>query len=187
MHQSQNKPFHRLITPISRRVSMNRSINAVFTHRLMVAMIVMACVLAGAAPGWGQDADFGDAPDNTIDSTIMAYPGVPGHFPSLFATNYGAQLGYTGVYHVTVNEEWLGTNLTSTTTTEADALVPDIDVDDAEVVLTYDHGISATRGYIIFPVTALERGNRYVNILLDQDNDGRWTEADDHIRTGCSC
>ena len=114
---------------------MKRSINALFTHPLMGAMIVIACVLAGAGPSWGQVADFGDAPDNTIDNTIEAYPGVPGCFPSLLGTAYGAQPGYTGVYHIIVSEEWLDTSLTSNTTTEADAKVPDLDEDNPDVAL----------------------------------------------------
>jgi hypothetical protein len=124
--------------------------------------------------------DFGDAPDNT-ENPAQAYPGVPGRFPSLFDTKYGAGSDYTGVFHKSVSEEWLGLSPTSNTTVENDALVSDEDSDDPLVVLVYEIGEPATTGDIVFPVTAVEEGWRYINILLDQNRTGRWTDPTDYV------
>jgi hypothetical protein len=126
-------------------------------------------------------ADYGDAPDNTDDPFVQAYLGIPGRFPSLFDTDHGTNPEYTGVHHLDVSEEWLGRNPTSNTTVEPDALVSDNDLDDAEVVLVYQIRGPSVMGQIVFPVTSVEAGVRYINVLLDQNCDGRWTGPLDYI------
>ena len=128
-------------------------------------------------------SDFGDAPDNSLDGGIEAYPGVPGRFPSLFTTANASVPGNTGPRHLTVNEEWLG-NLTLSTTTESDANLVDNDEDDVSVTLSCPAGFPARGAAVCFLQiesiavgAAAPAGARYVNALVDVNRNGRWESA----------
>jgi hypothetical protein len=160
---------------------------------LAAGMFILLPAAALPSPAHGQlSADFGDAPDNTLDPTVEAYPGVPGRFPSLLNTANASVPGNVGPFHLTINEEWLADpddTTSPSTTAEANAKVlPEEDEDDARfVILCYESEPPAPAGYIcsLF-VSAIQVSpsapdvERYVNAVVDLNRDGNW-EPSEHV------
>lgn len=152
------------------------------------------CALAVATTAPAQTvADYGDAPDNTLDASIEAYPGIPGRFPTLFDTAHAAIAGNKGAHHLAVNEEWLAEpGVAAGTTLETDAKLVDQDEDDADVRIICVAGlIPPPPGGGPVPmlpcfllVRVVHAGGvaagtpRVVNALVDADRDGDWRSAD---------
>ena len=97
--------------------------NSLICPKIAIALAFIMLISVATASMAGVTADYGDAPDNTYDPGLMAYPGVPAHFPSFYNTANSAFPGYTGVYHINVDNEWVDSLETANTTTEDDALV----------------------------------------------------------------
>ena len=99
-------------------------------------------------------ADYGDAPDPT--------------FPSLFASN--------GPRHLNLTDSYIGFGVTA----EPNALVPNMDVDDANpIIFASMTKAGFWNAWIYFPVTltVTATGDHYINILLDVNSDGTWCDA----------
>ncbi|MCK4818525.1 hypothetical protein KA005_22335 [bacterium] len=142
----------------------------------LVCMAVIGCAIpiASAEPL----ADYGDAPDNTT-AQVFAYAGVEGQFPTLYATANSRISGRTGAHHLTTSEEWLNeTSSVSTTTTEFDALITDLDFDDSNAEVIYDDSTGPPyKAFVIIPVHVASGApdtTRYLNVLIDQNRDGSW-------------
>jgi GEVED domain len=121
-----------------------------FRYGVLVALFIAPAALAGPI------ADYGDAPDPA--------------YPSLFNS--------VGPYHVDKDREWLGPGLLSTTTTELDSKQIDLDNDDgAPYYLSGPGGnwIHATVSYN--PSLSFATDNRYLNVLVDANNDGLWSST----------
>ena len=147
----------------------------------LVCMAVIGCVIPIASAG--PLADYGDAPDNTIGQ-VFAYPGVEGQFPTLYATANSRIPARTGVHHLITSEEWLNeTSAVSTTTTEIDALITDLDFDDSYgEVISYDTSAGPPyKSFAIIPVhveASAPDTTRYLNVLIDQNRDGTWKNTE---------
>lgn len=158
------------------------------------AVLVCTALFLSTAAGAQSDADFGDAPDDTSDSTIEAYGGIPGRFPTLLNTSNAAVPGNRGAHHLMVNEEWLArTDIAApTTTSEADANIFDNDADDALVHIfcvqvavggAGGAGLPVALDLCFLQVNAIHVGAvapdvpRYVNALVDVNRNGRWDSA----------
>ncbi len=132
---------------------------------LLVCGLVGLCVMG--FPAWAQDADFGDLPDGLIG----------GSFPTLLnSTNAGP--GRTGPYHLNVDHEWIG-QMPGTTTKEPDALMVDLDLDDATVDFSFanvfEGGQFLQVGQVVVPVTTDgDDAVRYLNIAADLNGDGQF-------------
>jgi hypothetical protein len=113
----------------------------------------------------GPVADYGDAPDPP--------------YPSLYNTASTLYPGRRGPHHLDVSKEWIGTALTSTTTLEADALVPNLDFDDGAVQVrrAWVADTATQIGFATVPVTIAPGTNgdvRYLNVVADFNRDGAW-------------
>lgn len=144
-----------------------------------MAMISCAIPIASAGPL----ADYGDAPDNT-NGQVFAYPSVEGKFPSLYDTDNTRISGRRGIFHLTTSDEWLHLATSSTTTTESDALIPDLDYDENVFCLIYtstsDPPDLPCTAYIVAGVGVSENApdvRRYLNVLIDQNRDGEWKDT----------
>ncbi|MBM3131937.1 MAG: hypothetical protein FJZ95_02745 [Chloroflexi bacterium] len=155
----------------------------------LVCVMVGGLMLAGIGTAAGDapptpsppviSGDFGDAPDNTDDPTIEAYPGVPGRFPTLLNTTNALIPGNTGPYHENVQPLWLGV-FVNTATGEYNAKLVDMDNDDALVGIVDIGGgsyvlrirslhLAADAGY-------MEGG--FVNAWVDKNKDGMWDRSE---------
>jgi hypothetical protein len=113
-------------------------------------------------------ADYGDAPDN------MTFT-----YPSLYTTTNSRIPGRRGPFHLDVSQEWFGP-FPRTTTTEADALVVDLDLDDGNpfmfVVLTSLPAPAVFQIDVSIDPNA-DNSTRYLNVLVDHDNDNQWATS----------
>jgi len=147
----------------------------------LFAVIVLSLVLAGILV-WplsgiaraGSLADYGDAPDN---SPAYDNPSVTGRFPSFYNTT-NTIAPRRGPFAQIVDEVWLSTNVTatsSTTTVEADALTVDLDFDDAYPLYAIDP--ITGDGMVLVRVAASPSATRtlwYLNVVMDLDRNGIW-------------
>jgi hypothetical protein len=126
---------------------------------ILFSILLLSVVLFG-------QADFGDAPDGTVWSGMVA------SYPSLINSNGPRHtLGSSSTY-------WIGqtgTGPENTTTLEDDALVVDQDLDDGQPFITVIlYGIPATT-WVTVPITTSISHNPqkdiYINVLIDVDND----------------
>lgn len=124
-------------------------------------------------------ADYGDAPDGG-----EAYSGIPGRFPTLYATTHSV-LGRPGAHALAAGQEMLG-DAVSIETDAVDPSDPDgrTNLDDGDsderMFLVYDPNTSPATGRLIFDVTVTAGappGARYLNVLFDFDTDGAWGGA----------
>ena len=136
---------------------------------IVVAVALLAGVLAlmpiAPAAAQGPEADYGDAPDPS--------------YPSLYNTASTTYAGRRGPYHLDVTQEWIGSSLpSSTTTTELDANVIDLDFDDGLVQLERAllGGVPLLQGYVTVPITIGPGAEavRYLNVAADLNQDGVW-------------
>lgn len=123
------------------------------------------CLLAFSA--MAQDADFGDLPDGVAG----------GNFPTL-KNSTNAAAGRTGPYHLDVSHEWIGV-VPGGTTTEPDAQMVDLDLDDGAIDFTfsniYESAAFLQAGQVTVPVTTDgDSAVRYLNIAADLNGDGRF-------------
>lgn len=124
-------------------------------------------------------ADYGDAPDG-----VLAYVGVPGRFPSFFATA-NSVLGRPGGHALVTGLEMLGRQVSA----ERDIRDPgdpdgmtnlrDADADE-RMFLVWDPNTLPATAHLLFDVTlaaGAPAGDRFVNALFDFDRDGDWGGA----------
>ncbi len=120
-------------------------------------------------------ADFGDAPDGQD-----AYYGITGHFPTLFNTA-NSNFSNPGVHTLNIGEETLGTKVSA----EKDANDPNdsdgvpnlVDSDSDERVFVVQDGLNARLAFIVSVSNSAPEQNRYVNILIDFDQSGNWSNG----------
>jgi len=118
-------------------------------------------------------ADYGDAPDG-----YEAYRGIVGQFPTRYATTNGLE-GRPGCHTLATGEETIGYSVSA----EVDATDPndpdgvpnlvDSDSDERAFVI-----INGSEGRLAFTISVAANApdlNRYLNILMDFDQDGKWT------------
>lgn len=109
-----------------------------------------------------QTADFGDLDDQSTG------------FPTTLNTA-NAIPGRTGPYHRNVTHEWIGSSPSTTTDTEPDAKIIDLDYDDAifEIYPITSGGQPTNVGVIKVPIgTDSDPAVRYLNVAADFNNDG---------------
>lgn len=143
-------------------------------------MITLYSVLDSAVPiagsaGTGPAGDYGDAPDGQ-----HAYWGVPGRFPTLYDTT-NSHFDRPGAHTLNTGEEMLGTHVS----VEVDATDPDdpdgvpnlVDADSDERIFVIIEGTQAKLAFTVTIASAAPAATRYVNALIDFDQDGSWSEG----------
>ena len=119
--------------------------------------------------------DYGDAPDGTD-----AYYGVAGQYPTLFSTT-NSVLNRPGCHTLNVGEETLG----HTVSAEQDALdpmdpdgVPNlVDADSDERAFVILDGTDSRLAFTVSVKSTAPDMHRYLNVLLDFNQDGQWRDA----------
>ena len=157
---------------------------------LAAGMFILLLAAALPRPVHGQvTADFGDAPDNTFDPDVEAYPGVPGGFPSLLNTANASVPGNAGPFHLTINQEWLAdpdVTTSPSTTAEADAKVsPEEDQDDARFIILCEEPAPYVCSLFVSAIQVSSTAPdvpRFVNALVDVNRDGAWGPSEHLIR-----
>ncbi len=132
--------------------------------------------IASSAPA-GPDADYGDAPDGQT-----VYGGVPGAFPTYFNTT-NSLFGFNGGHTNITGDEALGTTASpesdAADPTDSDGVPNLVDGDsDERMFVAYNPNTVAPTAYLIFDVTisnATAGDDRFVNLLVDFDRDGKWS------------
>lgn len=122
----------------------------------LLAMLILFVLLVPGATN-AQDApraDYGDAPETGINS-----------FPTRYNSTHVRLEGYHGAHHLDVSQEWLGGGTVGeSVTTEIDANIPADDLDD---------GLGSD-GIIVTLAAEAPTGPRYLNVLVDNNQDGVW-------------
>ena len=128
-----------------------------------------------AASSNAPEADYGDAPDGQY-----AYYGIPGHFPTLFATA-NSHFSLPGGHTLNVGEETLGLNVSA----EIDALDPydpdgmpnlvDSDKDERIYVITEQN--QARLAFTASVSLGAPDMTRYANALIDFNYSGNWSTS----------
>jgi hypothetical protein len=130
--------------------------------------------------GGEPDGDYGDAPDNTVD-TLEAYPGVLGQFPTLYGTG-NSDLSLPGCHVLFAGGEMLGNALSCTVSIESDAddfVDPDgvpnlVDADSDERIFLILDGDTAQLALNVCVDAGSPAVTRYLNVLVDFDRNGYW-------------
>ncbi|MCX5799977.1 MAG: hypothetical protein NTX17_01110 [Candidatus Eisenbacteria bacterium] len=123
--------------------------------RTLVTGILGLALLLFSFPASAQPmADYGDAPDPA--------------FPSLFASS--------GPRHTNVGDCFVGW----TSTTEPNALIPDLDADDGAPLIFANYTPSGWTAWVYVPITIAQGAQakpRYLNVLLDANSSGSWCDV----------
>ncbi len=143
-------------------------------------MITLYSVLDSALPiagsaSTGPAGDYGDAPDGQD-----AYWGVPGSFPTLYDTT-NSHFDRPGAHTLNTGEEMLGMHVS----VEVDATDPDdpdgvpnlVDADSDERIFVIIEGTQAKLAFTVTVASTAPAVDRYVNALIDFDQDGSWSEG----------
>lgn len=155
----------------------------------------LAALILGAGFALGQPAgDYGDAPDG---------PGAQTYYPAMFATTSAqarfptrhntanSRIGAPGAHHVNVGQEWFGP-IGAVPSVEVDATDP-ADPDGYPNLVNsdgFDDGLaplpffivltsippSATLTFFVSVAAGAPPGPRYVNVLIDWDQNGVWED-----------
>ena len=120
-------------------------------------------------------ADYGDAPDGTD-----AYYGVASEYPTLYSTT-NSVLDRPGCHVLNIGEETLG----HTVSAEQDALDPTdpdgvpnlVDADSDERAFVILDGEDSRLAFTVSVKSTAPDMHRYLNVLLDFNQDGRWRDA----------
>ena len=138
-------------------------------------LLNMSMPITAGSQSSAPSADYGDAPDGTD-----AYYGIEGKFPTYYATS-NSILNRPGGHTLTVGEETLGIYASA----EVDAddpndpdLIPNlVDSDRDDRMFLF---VNMQNAQLTFTVTIDETApdmTRYVNVLIDFDQNGNWTEG----------
>ncbi len=119
-------------------------------------------------------ADYGDAPDGQL-----AYQGITGQYPTVFETT-NSLFDRPGGHVLTVGLEMLGNQVSA----EQDAtdpsdpdLVPNlVDADKDERVFLIQKDNQVALATIVTLDSAAPEGSRFLNLLVDFNQDGRWKQ-----------
>jgi len=136
-------------------------------------------------------ADYGDAPDGQNALYAPPYSGIIGNFPTIFST-YNSRYGLPGAHTLDTSDSWLG-NVVSMEVDPDDPADPDgvenfidDDFDDGIVgwpcpagspAVPWPSPLSVTMTFEVTVAASAPAVTRYMNILIDLDNDGEWRSA----------
>jgi hypothetical protein len=156
----------------------------------MAALFVLVGVTAGDLVAQEPTGDYGDAPDGseTYYPQMFSTTSNRGEFPTQYGTAF-SRIGQPGAHHLTTGEEWLGRQPgpVSDEAGASDASDPDGQTN----LVNSDHWEDAFPRipfwmdlFSIPPMTSISfyvsasasapAGNRYVNVLIDWNQDGSW-------------
>lgn len=157
---------------------------------LRVGLVLSTAAISAAAPS----GDYGDAPDNGPTHYRMMFEttAATGRFPSLYSTP-NSRYGNPGVHHVLTNQEWFGP-LDSPPSRETDANDTATDDDGYQNLINNDlrdNGLpkipffialtqmppAAVLSYHVSVPAGAPDVYRYVNVLIDWDQDGQWKQS----------
>ncbi len=155
----------------------------------LVSVLSTAALVAAAPRG-----DYGDAPDNGPTHYRMMFEtsATTGRFPTLYATT-NSRFGNQGVHHVLTNQEWFGP-MDSPPSRETDANDTTSDDDVYQNLINNDlrdNGLpkipffialtqmppAAVLSYYVSVPAGAPDVYRYVNVLIDWDQDGQWKQS----------
>ncbi|MCO4773563.1 MAG: hypothetical protein KDA24_26255, partial [Deltaproteobacteria bacterium] len=126
-------------------------------------------------------ADYGDAPDGFPTNYLLSSPGVAsmGAFPSAFSTTNASA---PGAHTLNSSQEFLGARVTaergvldSDDPDLTENMTNDDSGDDGLVGLWSENGVFGVDVLVTLAPSA-PAGTRYVNVLLDVNGDGTWTD-----------
>lgn len=119
-------------------------------------------------------ADFGDAPDGQ-----MAYQGIVGRYPTLFATS-NSLFSRPGGHVLNVGLEMLGDTVSSeqdaTDPADPDGVPNLVDADKDERVFLIQKDNQVRLATVVTIDDSAPEGARYLNLLIDFNQDGRWKQ-----------
>ncbi len=164
--------------------------NHLFVCLPLVSVLSTVAVVTAAERG-----DYGDAPDNGPTHYRMMFEtsAATGRFPTLYATANSRFVGNRGVHHLVTNQEWFGP-MDSPPSRETDANDTTSDDDVYQNLINNDlrdNGLpkipffialtqmpppAVLSYYVSVPAGAPDR-YRYVNVLIDWDQDGQWKQS----------
>lgn len=164
--------------------------NHLFVCLSLVSILSTVAVVTAAVQG-----DYGDAPDDGPTHYRMMFEtsAATGRFPTLYATANSRFVGNRGVHHLVTNQEWFGP-MDSPPSRETDANDTTSDEDGYQNLINNDrrdNGLPKIPFFIALtqmpppavlsyhvsvPAGAPDR-YRYVNVLIDWDQDGQWKQS----------
>jgi hypothetical protein len=155
----------------------------------VLTVLLMPAFLAGAPRG-----DYGDAPDNgpTYYRMMFETSAATGRFPTLYGTS-NSRYGNPGIHHLQTDQEWFGPlNLPPSRETDANDVTTDEDIYDNLINDDLrDNGLpkipffialtqlppAAVLSYQVAVPAGAPDVPRYVNVLIDWDQDGQWKQS----------
>ncbi len=142
-------------------------------HLIEVLSILDSAVPGPASRSTAPRADYGDAPDGTD-----AYRGVPGRFPTLYATSNSLR-GRPGCHAVTIGQETLGravsAEIDATDPNDPDGIPNLVDSDSDERALVILDGRDSRLAFTVSVKQSAPDVKRYLNVLIDFDQSGKWS------------
>lgn len=155
----------------------------------VIFVLSIPAFLAGAQRG-----DYGDAPDNgpTYYRMMFETSAATGRFPTLYATT-NSRYGNPGIHHLITNQEWFGPlDAPPSRETDANDITTDEDIHDNLINDDLrDNGLpripffialtqlppAAVLSYQVSVPAGAPDEPRYVNVLIDWDQDGQWKQS----------
>ncbi len=156
-----------------------------FVFLSVVSVLSIPAFVAGAQRG-----DYGDAPDNgpTYYRMMFETSAATGRFPTLYATA-NSRYGNPGIHHLVTNQEWFGPlDAPPSRETDANDTTSDEDIHDNLINDDLrDNGLpkipffialtqappAAVLSYRVSVPAGAADAPRYVNVLIDWDQDGQ--------------
>lgn len=166
-----------------------------FHHGLILLLLLNSIfVLPGLTQVDIVPGDYGDAPDELNAGYPPPFHNVIGKFPTRFVT-VNSRYGLPGAHTINSNEEWLGEKI-SVEVGPQDTDDPDLienfiddDFDDGWVAgpcLSSTEMVanmySVTLSFQVTVVADAPDTDRYINVLIDLDNDGRWSSPNSNAQ-----
>ncbi len=164
----------------------------VLSHFLVCTVVCLALVAISGPQVFAQPlADYGDAPDGQNAHYAIPYADITGNFPTSYATS-NSRYGLPGAHTLDITDSWLGSEVSlefgSSDPADPDGIENfiDDDFDDGLVgwpcpsgtlLVPWPTMIPVTMSFDVTVAAIAPDLTRYINILVDFDNNGEWNDV----------